>query len=454
MPEEETDSNAAFTENSVFPDAASAFTFKLPNLQQVKSDCIVILDTNVLLVPYTTTPKTLDEISLTFRKLVRESRLVIPGHVAREFAKNRAVKLGELFQQLTSKKAAAQIIETGQYPLLENIKEYSDAIKLEKKIDDLIEKYHLSMNYLLNKVKSWRLDDPVSLLYNTLFNEEVVIECDMDDSQLIADYERRCKLKIPPGYKDSAKESNAAGDLIIWHTLLRVGRDRKKPVLLVSGDMKADWWHKSCGQALYPRYELIDEFRRASNGNALFLVTLSDCLSLFGANKEVIAEVRKEETIGLIPIGSHRLSSEYRLKCERSILEWLKRTYPEAQILYRDSVVNIDYVVLHADGRRTAIDIMPIVSKSITVAAHHLIRRLNLINRAVVQGSFTDIQMFAVTDRLDILSELCNELISFSIQGDSQEIKLGVLEENEFSLIQTMRIPGTTNKTMITDGFQ
>src|SRR5207247_10935182 len=61
--------------------------------------------------------------------------------------------------------------------------------------------------------------------------------------------------KVPPGYKDSAKELGAAGDLIIWRTILEIGRTRKAHLVFVSGDEKADWWYRASGSVLYPRLD-------------------------------------------------------------------------------------------------------------------------------------------------------------------------------------------------------
>jgi hypothetical protein len=73
----------------------------------------------------------LKEIRATYEKLVTERRLTIPGQVAREFAKNRATKIGELYKQLSDKRNVSQL-QKGQYPLLESLTEYQDVLALEK----------------------------------------------------------------------------------------------------------------------------------------------------------------------------------------------------------------------------------------------------------------------------------------------------------------------------------
>ena len=53
------------------------------------STALVVLDTNVLLAPYRTSTGALGEIAKVYGMLQKERRLLVPGQVAREFARNR-----------------------------------------------------------------------------------------------------------------------------------------------------------------------------------------------------------------------------------------------------------------------------------------------------------------------------------------------------------------------------
>lgn len=74
-----------------------------------------------------------------------------------------------------------------------------------------------------------------------------------------------------------------------------MGKIHKKDALLVSGEEKPDWWHKSEGQPLYPRFELFDEYRRASGGRSFHIASFSKFLDLYGASEQVVEEVRQTE---------------------------------------------------------------------------------------------------------------------------------------------------------------
>jgi len=246
-----------FISNSIYPDVEGLFAFTPKSLSELKKDALIILDTNTLLLPYSIGPNSIKEIKQTYQRLVRQKRLFIPGQVAREFAKNRTNKITELFQQFNRKKSP-KYPSQGKYPLLEGIEEYQEVLKLEHEISELERKYSQSINSVLQKIRNWGWNDPVSLIYHDLFSKEVVYDPDIDRAEITKDLEKRQIYKLPPGYKDSAKDDQGIGDLIIWYTILDLAKKQKKNVLFVSADQKPDWWCQSEGQPLYPRYELIE----------------------------------------------------------------------------------------------------------------------------------------------------------------------------------------------------
>lgn len=279
--------------NDVYPQAHGLVSWSPQTLDQVKDTATVVVDTNALLVPYGTGQASLDEIGQAYRTLVEQGRLIIPGQVIREFASNRVVKLQELHQQLARK----QQLSTTRipYPLLEGLGGYSTMSSLEDQLDKLIGTYKNAVDAVLTHVRQWYWNDPVSVLYKGLFSEGAVLDPVFDPAELKADHLRRVTNSIPPGYKDARKEDGGIGDLIIWRTILEVGERRKAPLLFVSGEKKADWWHQSEGRELYTRFELVDEYRRHSEGQSFHMVTFSAFLKIAGASKATVEAVRKLE---------------------------------------------------------------------------------------------------------------------------------------------------------------
>lgn len=349
-----------FIANSIYPDAESLLTAHLKSLEEIKDDCCVVLDTNVLLVPYGTGKGSLDQIRQTYAALIAQNRLVVPGQVAREFAKNRANKLAELYQQLNRKRSIPSL-QQGRYPLLEPLAEYQQVIELEKRIDDSLREYRDAIGRLLAHVRGWNWNDPVSMMYADLFCGKVVLDPPLSHEEIEKDLARRQLHSIPPGYKDSDKPDKGIGDLLIWNTILKVGETRKKSVIFVSGEEKPDWWHSSERQPLYPRYELVDEFRRHSEGRSFHIVELSRLLELYGASKQVVEEVQR---------GEQRLDAEQALQTmreyQKSLAEqtaqatkavgiWLMRKYPHS--IVQENRRGPDFTVVNSDGTKMGVEV-------------------------------------------------------------------------------------------------
>lgn len=282
--------------NLVYPDAASIFTFRPKLAEEVKDDCYVVLDTNVLLIPYTTGEHSLDQIKNIYSKLAANKRLVIPGQVAREFADNRVNKLKDLYQQILKKKNT-EPLSLGTYPLLGNLDAFKKATESQREVNKSLRNFNKAIDEVLEAIMKWYWDDPVSKLYGELFVADLVADPECDEAALKARLERNIEYKLPPAYKDAAKMDSGIGDLIIWDTILGLAKDQKKSVIFVSGEQKPDWVNVIEKQALYPRYELVNEFYLASEGQSFHIIKFSDFLKLFGATDEVVEEIRKEESV-------------------------------------------------------------------------------------------------------------------------------------------------------------
>ena len=75
-------------------------------------------------------------------------------------------------------------------------------------------------------------------------------------------------------------------------------------LIFISADEKSDWWHQSNKEGLYPRFELVDEFRRETNGKSFHILSLSKLLQIFNASSAVIDSVAATE---------NQLSSELKV---------------------------------------------------------------------------------------------------------------------------------------------
>ncbi len=282
-----------------YPNAKNIFVNRTKAVEKVKDDCLVVLDTNILLLPYTISSSSLQEIKLVYEFLVKEKRLFIPGQVAREFAKNRPLKLAELHQQLLNKKSLFKLDGSGNHPLLESLLAYEHMLEIENEMQGLIKEYKEVLDELVEAIRSWNWDDPVSTLYSRLFMPDCIIDLELEDELKKAaneDFSLRSSHKIPPGYKDNAKSNGGIGDYLIWQTILKLAKEKKKDVIFVTNDKKTDWYHKSNDIPLYPRHELIEEFSRETQGHSLHIMQLSSFLACFDVEATALSELKNRES--------------------------------------------------------------------------------------------------------------------------------------------------------------
>lgn len=341
-----------------FPDAKGLFGIGLTSLVDFKEAAVVALDTNVLLVPFGTGPGTLAELRRTYSALVSANRLVIPAQVAREFAKWRPIKLAEIMDMI-EKRRSHEPLMLADYPLLRDMPEAAAVRSLQTEYRTFVKKYQAAVGKLATRVRDWQFKDPVSQMYGELFKGENVIDIDEDPGALAEEMEIRYSRGLPPGYKDSTKEDGGPGDFVIWKTLLAVGRERKCDLLFVTGEEKADWWQRASGRPFLPRLELVDEYRRASDGHSLLLTSLADLLRLFGAERNTILEVQAEENTVLERMSLSEVSAERAFSSrsvDMAIGSWLRERFGSERVRVGDGFP--DFLCRSADDRTLGVEWM------------------------------------------------------------------------------------------------
>jgi predicted nucleic acid-binding protein len=87
-----------------------------------------------------------------------------------------------------------------------------------------------------------------------------------------AEGKRRIDNRLPPGFKDRHKDDElAVGDYLLWEQILMEAEDRRVDVLLVTGDVKEDWWRIERGVIRGPRPELASEMTTRAGVQLLML---------------------------------------------------------------------------------------------------------------------------------------------------------------------------------------
>lgn len=285
----------AFVAMEVLPNVAESYAMQVRDLSDAIQDSDVVLDTNVLLLPYGAGSNSLKAIIKVYTKLHTEKRLHMPAQVIREFIKNRPTKIADLYKGISDKVSRIEAPDKLSYTILEDLAAFCEINEKINNISLLIKDIKKSNRNLLETIRNWECNDPVSLAYKQELPVSIIKELPFDREKMLSELQHRYNLGIPPGYKDKTKEDYGIGDLLIWKTILLIGSESKKDMIFVSGEEKSDWQHRSDGTAFLPRYELLDEYRRSSGGRALYIIPLSKLLELLNVEETSIEEIKQEE---------------------------------------------------------------------------------------------------------------------------------------------------------------
>jgi PIN like domain len=284
-----------WTLEDVFPDAGQLLS-PSERVSAANADVLVALDTNALLLPFRVGKQELPQINDVYEKLISAGRLFVPARVIREFIKNRDGRLAEIAKGLRDKGSAVGGGGVDIPPLLEGLQETQAVADAAAELKRAGKTYLNATSKLVDLIRAWRGNDPVTAIYHKLFRGDVIIDVDETREDIEREWQTRLKRRIPPGYKDASKQDTGIGDFMIWLVILKLGKTRGKDLIFVTGEEKADWFVRADNEGIYPRPELVDEYRRVSNGRHLQLSKLADVLSDMKVPDAVVQEVREAET--------------------------------------------------------------------------------------------------------------------------------------------------------------
>lgn len=290
----------------LFPNPVEVFSLKVPSPEMLVGDCVFVLDTNVLLSPYQVGPESFRNLESLYKGLAAKSRLYAPAQAVREYGKNRGKKVAEVWDKVHQQSSALHPAEALNCPMLEGVSEYQTLKTQSEAIRAKVKEYKATLNALKTVLANWAWNDPVSLLYSEVFSADRIIDHGLAEEVVRADLARRQAHKIPPGYKDSGKPDEGVGDLLIWHTLIKLATDTNHHVVFVCNEEKADWFVRTSQEPLMPRTELNHEFFQRT-GRHLAIMNWSRFLATMNADPKTVreAEVAQSTTANLIPIRQH-----------------------------------------------------------------------------------------------------------------------------------------------------
>lgn len=242
-------------------------------------DGLIVLDTNVLLNLYRYNDQTRKDLLSLLREL--GDRLWVPHQVMREFWQNREMVLRDpratsaTIQELTEQRDRGTRI----------LQAWSNRVGLpEERRGSLITILSEAFSTVIAGVEELVDDEAIEFARDT--NKDAVLGglgeilqgrvgpplSAEEYRDALLEAKRRGEARRPPGYMDSAKdEEKAAGDYLVWVQILLEAERRAKDVLLITGDVKEDWWRREQGELRGPRRELLDELR-AFAGSMLYML--------------------------------------------------------------------------------------------------------------------------------------------------------------------------------------
>lgn len=271
----------------------------------------IVIDTNVLLSAYQTKTVTFDVMFEVLQELANSERLIIPSHVMWEFSKNRPNRIKEIANNLHQHVDGLEKIVniqkpkelTSILPAIDVLEEthISEILKLQQDFKDKIKElqqkgrdFKEGLKGLTIKMGDYIDSDPILLKYKEILSKsKVEIDIQMNNEELEREGARRTKAKIPPGFKDSEKEFNKYGDLIIWLEMCQL----KEDIIFITFDNKPDWVYKdSKDNVLAARRELVLEYYEKSEGKTFKILHPGKFVELYREGrvpKEVTEELKE-----------------------------------------------------------------------------------------------------------------------------------------------------------------
>ncbi|MCL5410571.1 MAG: PIN domain-containing protein [Patescibacteria group bacterium] len=306
--------------------------FFKPKDQEVKiiwQKGLFVFDANSLLNTYRYSKETRDQIIKVMNKV--DDRLWLPYQFAWEYLNNRE---GVIEKANNDSREIYQIIKESSDRAIEKLKVGEK--KFEKhypqeigRVREIINDRNKKIDTYLKKIDSSISVDKDPILEKLMqFYRNKIAEKFSDEKirQIIDDGKLRYERKIPPGYRDSdKKDSDQFGDLIAWAQIMEKSKSDKSDIILITGDVKEDWW-KNSGKNI-PRPELIRELFEKT-GKTLLMYTFDSFIKYsnwyldMDIKEDVVEEVERirkvDETIEImgrkeaenysIPIGTDYFS--------------------------------------------------------------------------------------------------------------------------------------------------
>lgn len=265
------------------------FEYYNPTKEEISAiwqECILVLDTNVLLNLYRYSFSTRDDILAQMRKF--SDKLWMPYQIGWEYHNNRESVIrktyalsNDLKVKISSKKEEFLNLFKSDY----SRNPFLSSEAFEKKLNKMAESFVKFVEDKFKDAPDLDEDDIICKELDSIFDGKVGNDFNAEELNTIyLEGMGRYAAKVPPGYKDEAEkkskgERHLYGDLIIWKEMIKYSLEKKKDIVFVSDDLKEDWLRIEKGMKKGPRRELLREFFTETEGQHIIILTQQNFLN-------------------------------------------------------------------------------------------------------------------------------------------------------------------------------
>ena len=240
---------------------------------------VVVLDTNVLLNLYRYNAETRQDFFSVLSRL--GDHLWVPHQAVAEFWRNRE----SVLRDPRDTDSTTQALTSHRDAVLTTIRTWSNRVRLQPQSRDelltLLSGAFATVTAAVadladDEAREFARDtskDPILTGLEPILRGHVGMPfSDSEHVKVLEEAKRRVAAKEPPGYRDANKPGDGAtGDYFIWAQTLKEAKRRKQDVLIITGDVKEDWWRREHGEIRGPLPYLVNELRKVA-GARLFML--------------------------------------------------------------------------------------------------------------------------------------------------------------------------------------
>ncbi len=313
------------------------FEFYKPDEDELKKAWdtgIFTFDANVLLHLYRYSNKTTNELFDILKHL--KSKLWLSNQAGYEYLNNR---ISVIHKQKGAYDEIKNILNKKLEELSGDLNLYKrhstiEVDSVKENIKKSFEKINTEIDELSKSHPTYEPTDHIKDDLTRLFDGKIGQAFTKERlNEIFKEGQARYDNDVPPGFKDKASKKDAPkqslyGDVILWKQIIEKAKTDTKPVILVTDDLKEDWWDKFKGETQGPRKELLREFWDETGQN-IYIYQADKFLEY--ANKLKIGKTVNKETIK--EIRDVRLKDQLHFK-ESAILSNTLRKMIESEQNY------------------------------------------------------------------------------------------------------------------------